>query len=67
MEVESLRLLPLPSAYTGEGLRDIAGGTYIGSNAKAHRDLGFALRSLEQGLPDALRWEAARLGMRPKW
>jgi nucleoside-diphosphate-sugar epimerase len=43
------------------------GGTYIGSNAKAHRDLGYAPHPLEGGLPDALRWEAARLGMRPKW
>jgi hypothetical protein len=26
-----------------------------------------SLRSLEEELPDALRWEAARLGIRLKW
>ena len=33
----------------------VTGVTYIGSNAKAHRDLGYAPHPLEEGLPDALR------------
>lgn len=46
--------LPLPPAYTSEGLRVSAGVTYLGSNAKARRHLGYRPRSLEEGLRQAL-------------
>ena len=36
------RFLPLPAEYSAEGLRVIAGPTYLGSNAKARRELGYA-------------------------
>src|SRR5262249_4540773 len=35
-------VVTLPQAYTGEGLRSIAGVTYLGTNAKARRELGYA-------------------------
>ncbi len=51
------RVLPLPESYTGEGLRIIAGVTYIGSNAKARRELGYAPRPLKEGLSETLQHE----------
>jgi hypothetical protein len=36
-------------------LRVAAGTTYLGSNAKARRELGFAPRSLLDGFRDVLR------------
>ncbi len=48
------RVLPLPPEYTGEGLRVIAGVTYLGSNAKARKELGYEPRSLEAGLRSSL-------------
>lgn len=39
----------LPESYTSEGLRVIAGTTYIGDNRKAKRDLGYAPRPFNQG------------------
>lgn len=46
------RLVKLPPAYTAEGLRVTAGTTYLGSNEKAKRELGYEVRSLEEGLED---------------
>ena len=43
------KIVPLPEAYTSEGLRVIAGVTYIGDNSKAKRELGFAPRALDDG------------------
>jgi len=40
----------LPESYRAEALRVIAGVTYLGSNQKAKRDLGYRVRSLEDGL-----------------
>jgi dihydroflavonol-4-reductase len=57
------RLVPLPESYTGEGLRVIAGVTYLGDNSKARRDLGYAPRPLEQGLRETLLHEMKLLGM----
>jgi nucleoside-diphosphate-sugar epimerase len=57
-------LLPLPPSYTYEGLRSIAGVTYLGSNVKARRELGFDPRPLEDGLPETLRDLMRELGMR---
>ena len=55
------RVLPLPSAYTPEGLRVAAGPTYLGSNAKARRVLGYAPRPLEAGWPQTVLHEMATL------
>ena len=46
-----------------EYLRVVAGATYLGSNAKATRELGIAHRPLEEGLRETLEHEMARLGM----
>jgi nucleoside-diphosphate-sugar epimerase len=54
-------LLPLPGTYTAEAIRSSAGVTYLGSNAKARRELGFDPRPLEQGLLETLLAELAAL------
>ena len=48
------KLLPLPPAYTGEGLRVIAGTTYLGDNSKAKEELAYQPRSLREGLEQSL-------------
>lgn len=53
--------LPLPPAFAAESLRVMAGTTYIGDNRKARHELGFAPRSLEDGLGETLRYEMERL------
>lgn len=58
-------LVSLPPEYTAEGLRILAGVTYLGSNAKARRELGYAPRSLEEGLRTTLVEEMQQLGMKP--
>ncbi len=57
-------LIPLPEAYTREGLRGIAGVTYLGDNAKARRELGYNPRPLEEGLAETLRHEMKLLGLK---
>jgi nucleoside-diphosphate-sugar epimerase len=57
-------VMTLPETYTPEGLRSIAGVTYLGSNEKAKRELGFAPRTLEEGMPETLVWEKVQLGMK---
>ncbi len=59
------RVVPLPPTYSAEALRVTAGTTYLGSSAKAQRELGFSARPLAEGLPNTLRYEMERLGMRP--
>jgi nucleoside-diphosphate-sugar epimerase len=56
------RVAPLPPALAAETLRVSAGVTYLGSSAKARRELGFAVRPLEDGLRETLEVELARLG-----
>lgn len=58
--LESLGL-HLPDQYSSEFLRISAGVTYLGDNAKARRVLGYAPRSLEEGLKETLAWEQERL------
>ena len=53
----------LPETYTSEGLRVIAGVSYIGSNAKAKRFLGYNPRPLAEGLESTLKHEMSLLGM----
>ena len=55
-------VVPLPELYSKEGLRVIAGVTYLGSNAKARREWGYDPRPLEVGLKETLDHELALLG-----
>jgi nucleoside-diphosphate-sugar epimerase len=57
-------MFPLPEPYSAEGIRSSAGVSYLGSNEKARRDLGYEPRTLEQGLPETLEYEMQQLGMR---
>ncbi len=56
------KVLPLPPEYSAEGLRVIAGPTYLGSNAKARRELGYDPRPLEVGWTETVRHEMATMG-----
>lgn len=58
------QVVPVPDAYTGEGLRLLAGVTYIGNNAKAKRELGYNPRPLREGLTETLHHEMQLLGMK---
>ncbi len=60
------KVVPLPEAYTAEGLRVVAGVTYLADNRKAKRELGFNPRPLEIGLRETLEHEMKLLGMKPK-
>jgi nucleoside-diphosphate-sugar epimerase len=55
------RSVPLPSMFSSEYLRVSAGVTYLGSNAKARRELGIEVRPLETGLRETLAYELQRL------
>lgn len=57
------KVVPVPTDYTSEYLRVIAGVTYIGNNAKARRELGYNPRPLEEGLAETLQHEMRLLGM----
>jgi nucleoside-diphosphate-sugar epimerase len=46
-----------------ETLRLLAGTTWIGSSEKATRELGFAVRPLEEGLRHTIEHELRQLGM----
>jgi nucleoside-diphosphate-sugar epimerase len=46
------KALPVPADYTAEAMRVTGGTTYYGDNGKAKRELGYAPRSLEEGLRD---------------
>ncbi|HLT48251.1 MAG TPA: NAD-dependent epimerase/dehydratase family protein [Rubricoccaceae bacterium] len=51
------RWLPLPADYRAETLRVAGGTTYYGDNGRARRELGYAPRSLEDGLRDTFAAE----------
>lgn len=55
-------LVRVPPAYTAEGLRVIAGVTYLGSNARAKEELSWTVRPLREGLTETLTHEMALLG-----
>lgn len=57
------RVVEVPRTYTSENLRVIAGVTYLGDNAKARRELGFAPRPLVDGLRLTLEHEMRLMGM----
>jgi len=52
----------LPPAITPEALRVLAGTSYLGSNEKAMRELGFTARSLAEGMTQSLEYELRQLG-----
>ena len=49
--------LPVPESYSSENLRVIAGVTYLGSNNKAQRELGYHPRSMQEGIRETLLHE----------
>lgn len=57
------KLVPVPEAMAAESMREMAGTTYLGSHAKARRELGFDPRPLEAGLRETLEHEMKLLGM----
>jgi nucleoside-diphosphate-sugar epimerase len=59
------RVVPLPPTYTAEFLRVAAGVTYLGDSTRARHELGFAPRSVEEGLPGTLAYEQSRLRGEP--
>ena len=61
------RVVPLPPAYTSEGLRVVGGVTYLGNNARARQELGWTVRPLRDGLTETLRHEMTLLGMTPSF
>ncbi len=56
------RAVPVPDEYSAEYLRVNAGTTYLGDNAKARRELGYAPRPLRDGLAETLQHEMRLLG-----
>jgi nucleoside-diphosphate-sugar epimerase len=61
--MQAFQWMRLPPDYQPETLRVAAQATYLGNNAKAKRELGFAPRPLQEGLEQTLRYEMAKLGM----
>jgi nucleoside-diphosphate-sugar epimerase len=61
------KVVPLSPAYSSEGLRVIAGVTYLGSHARARRELGWTARPLRDGLTETLRHEMTLLGLSPRF
>ena len=57
------KIVPVPPTYSSEGLRVLT-ATYLGSNAKAKRELGYTLRPLEEGLRETLYYEMRQLSMK---
>jgi nucleoside-diphosphate-sugar epimerase len=53
----------LPATYTSEGLREIAGPTYLGDNSKAKRELGYNPRPFREGWGETLHHEMKLLSM----
>ncbi|HEX2360521.1 MAG TPA: NAD-dependent epimerase/dehydratase family protein [Jiangellaceae bacterium] len=50
------RFVPLPSTYSAEGLRASV-ATYLGNPTKATQELGWSVRTLDDGLVETLRAE----------
>jgi nucleoside-diphosphate-sugar epimerase len=55
------RIAPVPDTMSAEYLRVAAGATYLGSNAKAKRELGYDPRPIEVGLRETLEYEIQRM------
>jgi nucleoside-diphosphate-sugar epimerase len=61
--VEALERWDMRVPVASETLRLMAGTTWIGSSAKAERELGFSARPLEEGLRHTIEHELRQLGM----
>ncbi len=57
------KAVPVPPLYTGEFLR-VGAATYIGTNAKARRELGYQPRTVREGFVETMRWEMDQAGLR---
>ena len=57
------RLGTVPPEFTREGLRTLAGTTYIGTADRARSELDWSARPLAAGLEETLRHEMRALGM----
>ena len=58
-----LERMNMRSPYSSSTLRLMAGTTWIGSCARAERELGFTARPLEEGLRHTIEHELRQLGM----
>jgi nucleoside-diphosphate-sugar epimerase len=58
-----LERMNMRSPYSSATLRLMAGTTWIGSSARAERELGFTARPLEEGLRHTIEHELRQLGM----
>ena len=67
MKVMSILVKPfdalIPDEYTSEGLRIVAGVTYVGNNSRAKRELGYNPRPVNEGWTETVRHEMKLLGM----
>lgn len=61
--VGQLERWDIQSPVAAETLRLMAGTTWIGSSAKAEKELGFTVRPLEEGLRHTIEHELRQLGM----
>ena len=57
------KVVTLPEMFNAETIRVAAGVTYLGSNAKATREIGFRARPLAEGLRETLIHEMRALSM----
>lgn len=55
------RVIALPPEFTREGLRTLAGTTYLGDGTRAEHELAWHARPLVEGLRETLRHEARAL------
>jgi nucleoside-diphosphate-sugar epimerase len=58
-------VLPLPVGLSSETLAVLGGTTYLGADDKARRELGFAPRTLADGLRHLVEHEMRQLGLTP--
>ena len=54
----------LPESYTSEGLRIVAGVTYLGDNGRAKKELGYSVRPFQEGWRATVQHEMSLLGMK---
>jgi len=59
------RFVPVPGTYRSDALRSTAGVTFIARADKAHRELGWHSRPLEEGLRETLIHQMRELGLPP--
>lgn len=56
------RVIPLPETFSSEMMRIMSGVSYIGSNEKARRELGYQPRPLAEGMRETVLHEMAIAG-----